>query len=177
METIGILSILENRPYKEVKKLWKIFENKYDSTGVQAFDHPNITLQGGKTENLKQLKKCFSEIVPRLKPFEIEVDGYGHFNKKVIYLKVKKTNNLVRLNKLINQYLEKYCKNLFGYYTPKKWVPHITLAMDDLTEENFERALSELSKNKIQFKQKLHNLCVVKWYPSGEIKIVKKYKL
>jgi len=84
---------------------------------------------------------------------------------------------LVRLNKLINQFLEKYCKNLFEYYTPKKWVPHITLAMDDLTEDSFERALNELSKNKIQFKLKLHNLCIVKRYPSGKIKIVKKYKL
>jgi len=34
METIGILSILEGKPYKVVKGYWKIFEEKYNSVGV-----------------------------------------------------------------------------------------------------------------------------------------------
>nr|MDO8046091.1 hypothetical protein [Candidatus Baldrarchaeota archaeon] len=99
METIGVLSILEGKPYKVVKKLWKIFEEKYNSVGVQVFSHPNITFQAGETENLKQLKK------------------------------------------------------------------------------NFEIAWNELRNKKFRFKQRLHNLCIVKWYPSGKIKIVKKFNL
>jgi len=177
MDTIGILSILENKPYNDVKKIWKIFETKYNSVGVQVFNHPSVTFQGGKVKNIKQLKKDFQKVISKIKPFEIEVNGYGHFNKKVIYLKVKKTNDLIKLNKLINQFSVIYCKDLFKYYTPKKWIPHITLAMDDLTEDNLEKAWNELSKNKVRFKQKLHNLCIVKWYPSGKIKIIKKYEL
>jgi len=48
METIGILSILEGKLYKVVKKLWKIFEEKYNSVGVQVFSHPNITFKPGR---------------------------------------------------------------------------------------------------------------------------------
>ncbi|MHA1582111.1 MAG: hypothetical protein ACTSYM_06435 [Candidatus Baldrarchaeia archaeon] len=80
METIGISSILEGKPYKVVKKLWKTFEEKYNSVGVQIFSHPNITFQVGETKNLKQLKKNFEILINEIKPFEIEVDGFGHFN-------------------------------------------------------------------------------------------------
>ncbi|MHA1582110.1 MAG: hypothetical protein ACTSYM_06430 [Candidatus Baldrarchaeia archaeon] len=73
--------------------------------------------------------------------------------------------------------MKSYCFKLFEYYTPKNWVPRITLAMGNLTKENFEMAWNELKNQKFRFKQRLHNLCVVKWYPNGKIKIVKKFDL
>jgi len=176
MNTIGILSILEGESYKTVKRLWKLFETKYNSTGVQTFAHPNITFQGGKIDNLKELKKDFEILIKKIKPFEIEINGLGHFNKKVIYLKVKKTKELININKLINQFLRSYSSELFEYYVPKNWIPHITLAMDDLTEKNFKKAWFELKKQKWNFKQQIHNICIVKWYPN-KIRIIKKYYL
>jgi 2'-5' RNA ligase len=177
MDTIGVVSILEDKPYKDVKNLWKLFEKEFSSVGVQTFNHPHIAFQAGKTETFRQLKKDFQKIVPNIKPFNIEVNETRHFDKQVIYLKVGKTAELIRINKLINQFLKIHCQSLFEYYTPKNWVPHITLAMDDLTEENFEKAWSQLKHSKIKFKQKLHNICIVKWHPNGKIGIAKKYAL
>lgn len=177
IDTIGILSILENKPYKEVKKLWKLFEKKYNSTGVRTFNHPNVTFQGGKTYNIKQLKNDFNGIISKIKPYEINVSEIGHFNKEVVYLKVKNSNNLLKINRLINKFLKNYCKELFEYCIPKNWVPHITLAMDDLTNENFEKAWHELNNINIEFKQTLHNICIVRLYPDRKIRIVKKFEL
>ena len=172
---IWIVSVLENKPYKDVKKIWKLFEKKYGSVGVQIFSHPHVTFQGGKSDNLRELKKGFQEIASKMKPFEIGVSGIAHFDKKVIYLKVEKTNSLIELNKLINQFLKSHCTGLLEYFTPENWIPHITLAIDDLTEENFEKAWNQLKHSKIKFKQKLHNICIVKRYPNGKIKIAQKY--
>ena len=177
MHPMWIVSILENKHYKDVKNIWNSFEKKYDSVGVQIFSHPHITFQGGKTGNPKQLKRDFQKIVSNIQPFEIEVSGIAHFNKKAIYLKVKKTNSLIELNKLVNQFLKNHGKSLLEYYLPKNWIPHICLAMDDLTKRNFEKAWAELKDSKFKFKQKLHNICIVKRYPDGKIKISKKYEL
>jgi len=177
MDTIGVVSILEDKPYRDVKDLWKLFEKEFDSVGVQAFNHPHITFQAGKTESIRQLKKDFQKIVPDIKPFVIEINGARHFDKKVIYLKVEKTAELIRINTLINQFLKTHCQGLFEYFVPPNWIPHITLAMDDLTEENFKKAWSQLKDSKIKFKQKLHNICIVKWHPNGKIGIAKKYEL
>jgi 2'-5' RNA ligase len=174
---IWIASVLENKPYKDVRKIWKLFEKKYSSVGVQIFSHPHITFQGGKSDNLKELKKGFQEIASKMKPFEIEVTGIAHFGKKVIYLKVEKTNGLIERNKLINQFLKSHCKDLLEYYTPENWIPHVCLAMDDLTEDNFEKSWSELKHSKIKFKQKLYNICIVKRYLDGKVRIAKRYML
>jgi 2'-5' RNA ligase len=174
---IWIVSVLENKLYKDVRKIWKLFEKTYGSVGVQIFSHPHITFQGGKTDNPRQLKEDFQKTVSKIHPFEIEVSGIAHFDKKVIYLKVEKTNGLIELNKLINQFLKSHCTGLLEYFTPENWIPHITLAIDDLTEENFEKAWNQLKHSKSKFKQKLHNICIVKWHPSGKIKIARKYAL
>lgn len=115
-------------------------------------------------------------MVRDIEPFEIEVDGIGHFDKKVIYLRVKKTKNLVRINELANEFLRKYGE-LFEPYYPDKWMPHITLAMKDLREASFDRAWSELAKQKTEFRQTLHNICIVKQQENEKIRIDKRYRL
>lgn len=177
MGTIGIPSILENKRYEDVTNLWELFEKGYGSVGVQTFSDPQIAFQGGKTDNLGQLTRDFQEIVSKTKPFGIEVSGVGHSNRVAIYLKVKKTSGLIRINERINKSVKDRCEDLLPYYVPEHWIPHITLAMDDLTEENFEKAWAELKNSKIEFKQELHNSCVVKWYPDGRIRIAEKYEL
>lgn len=177
MQQIWIVSILENKPYKEVKKIWKFIEKEYSSSGVQLFKHPHMTFQGGKTKNPGQVYKDFKDVVSKIKPFWIEVCGVRHFNKEAIWLKVEKTKNMIELSELINDFMKEHCRDLFGCYAPEKWIPHITLAMGDLTEDNFEKAWKELKKQKIGFKQKLHNICIVRQYPDGKIKIAKRYKL
>lgn len=177
MNEIWIVSLLEGEPYRSVRNLWRLFENRYNSVGVRIFSHPHITFQGGKAENPRRLKKDFLKVVSQIKPFEIKIRGTRHFDKKAICLKVEKTKELIEINKQVNRFLETHCQSLLEHYAPGIWIPHITLAMDDLTEENFEKAWAKLKNSRIEFKQKLHNICIVKRYPGGKIRIGKRYEL
>lgn len=176
-DQIWIASILEDRPYRDVKSLWSLFARKYNSVGVQIFSHPHITFQGGKTNNTRQLKKDFQEMASEVKPFEIRVNGPRHFGKRVIYLEVEKTRELIETDELIHRFLRARCHGLFENYAPGNWIPHVTLAMDDLTESNFDKAWAELKDSRIRFRQRLRNLCIVKRHPDGKIKIAGRYKL
>ena len=98
MYTIGIVSVLEGKPCNKVKNLWKLFEEKYDSKGVQMIQDPHLTFQAGWLEDSKVLIEVFSEFVKKIEPFNVEVNGFGHFDSRVIYLKVIKTNRLFDLN-------------------------------------------------------------------------------
>jgi 2'-5' RNA ligase len=173
MDTIGILSILEDQPYKQVKRLWKLFEVQYNSVGVQAFNHPNLTFQGGETADIKALTREFNDLASEIEPFEIKVDGFGSFNR-VIYLRVKKSREITGINEVVNQRLKSLSATVFEEYTPERWIPHITVAMDDLVESEFDKAWSALSREKFGFEQTLHNLCLVKRHSSGKIKILRK---
>lgn len=177
METIGVLSVLEGAPYFEVKKLWKLMQRRYHSKGVQSFSHPNLTFQGGKTDRLPELKCEFRQLTSGVKPFKIDVSSLGDFNKKAIYLRVKKAPDLVKVNGLVNQFLGQYCEGLFKTYYPENWVPHITLAMEDLAERDFEAVIDELSNRRIEFSQTIHNICLVKKCADGKIRIARKIEL
>ncbi len=176
-EKIAIVSNLEGQPHKDVRRLWKLFERKYLSKSIQAYSHPHVSFQSGTTHDVRQLKRDFENVTSQIKPFEIEVMGARHFRKDVIYLAVKRTRELVRIHKLAHRFLESRCQGLDELYAPHHWLPHVTLAMEDLTENNFERAWMEFEGSNIRFEQRIHNICMVKWLPDGSIRIAKRYKL
>lgn len=92
-------------------------------------------------------------------------------------MEIAKTRKLIEIQRRMNQFLKRRCKGLPEYYEPRNWLPHVTLAMDDLTGRNFENAWAELKDSTVRFRQKLHNLCIVKQYPSGKIRIDRRYEL
>jgi 2'-5' RNA ligase len=175
-DTIGIVSNLEEEPYQLVKRYWNLFERKFNSVAIQDYSHPHVSYQAARTNNIRALKKDFEKIIAQIKPFEIEVNGVRQFDEKVIYLGIKKTTKLVKIHKLIHSFLKDNCHGLFKHYAPEIWIPHVTLAMDDLSKANFKKAWFELKDSKIEFKQSIHNVCMVKWYPGGKIKIAKRYR-
>ena len=177
MDTKGILSTIEGQPYKDVKRLWKLFEKQYNSIGVQTFNHPNVTFQGGEVTDIKVLVREFRDFAVEIEPFKIEVDGLGRFDRSVIYLRVKKSREIARINEVANQLLKTRCVKVFEEYSPERWIPHITVAMGDLLESEFDKAWSSLSGVKFGFEQQLHNICLVNRHPSGKIKILRKFPL
>ena len=168
---------MEGQPYRNIKRLWTLFERKYDSRAVQAYSHPHICYQAAKTSNVGQMKKDLQQLVWQIRPFEIAVDGFRHFRNEVIYLGVRKTRELTKIHKLVHRFLETHCQDLFELYSPEHWIPHITLAMEDLSEDNFKRAWREFEGSSIHYKQRVHNICMVKWYPNGKIRIARRYEL
>jgi 2'-5' RNA ligase len=176
-ETIGIVSNLEDRPYKDVKRLWALLKRKYDCVAYEQYGHPHVSFQAANSSDIRQLKKSLQTLAAQIEPFEIEAGGIMHFNRKVICLEVRKTERLIQIHQRINQFLQSRCRGLFEYYLPAKWIPHITLAQEAPTIESFEKAWRELKNSKLRFRQRLHNMCMVKWCPDGRIRIAKRYKL
>jgi 2'-5' RNA ligase len=176
IELIGLVSILEGKWHDEVINLWKLMEGKYETVGIQQFDHPHLTFQGGMKTNKNDISKELQEFASKIKPFNIEIDGFSHFDDMVIYLEVKKSRRLLDLNRKCNKFLKKYC-DVITLYTPESWIPHITIAMDDLTPANFKKAWGILKNREFRFKQTLHNLHLIKIHSDGHIGIEKSFEL
>jgi 2'-5' RNA ligase len=177
METIGIVSNLEGKPYKNIKKLWASLERRYDCTAFEQYAHPHVSFQAARTSDVRRLKTDLQKLVSQIEPFVVEVKGIGHFDKKVIYLRIRKTQELVKIHRLVEQFLQIRCQDLFEYYTPENWIPHLTLAQEIPIIRNFEKAWRELTDSRLRFRQRLHNICMVKWHSDGKIKIAKRYIL
>jgi 2'-5' RNA ligase len=132
INTIRIVSNLEGRPCRDVRGLWALFDREYGSRAIQAYSHPHFTYQIAKTPDIRQLKVELRKLAAQIGPFEIEVDGARHFRKDVIYLAVRKTRELAKIHRQVHRFLETRCRDLLELYAPENWIPHITLAMEDL---------------------------------------------
>jgi 2'-5' RNA ligase len=162
-ETIGILSILEGALAEESKRLWTLFENTYGSKGVQSFDYPNLTFQGGECPDMAAAQKALVTLSHKLSPFTVTIDGLDYFDtsSKAIFLNVLLTDELRHINQMVNDMLARCCGTVFELYRPEHWRPHITVAMDDLTDDNFTRAWHDLRDYQPHYQQTLSTISLV----------------
>jgi hypothetical protein len=62
---IGVASLLSGQERDEVFSFWDVFEKKYNSVGVQSFDHPNLGFQGGECSDVDAIKGELSNLVKK----------------------------------------------------------------------------------------------------------------
>ncbi|OEH91086.1 2'-5' RNA ligase family protein [Bacillus solimangrovi] len=171
---VGIASLLSGQEKKEVLHYWDVFKEEYHSVGVQSFDHPNLGFQGGECSDVEALKVELVNLCERIRPFEIIVDGFGYFESpaKVVFLNVIKTNALLELHKEINRLLDDKCNDIFELYTPENWVPHISLAMGDLSNEHFDKFKVDYAEKSPSFNQTISNLALVEFKNNGRVELL-----
>ena len=176
---IGVVSILEGDAYKETKRMWWLFEKKYNSWAIQNFPHPHLSFQGGICEDIKEIDADLKKLSLRMKPFLIRTEGINTFKKpeRVIFWEVVKTKTLQRVHHKIDAFFRKYCSQTFELYSPQNWHPHVTLAHGDLSQGNFQKAKKDLENYHPKYKLKAHNICLVNWSDENKIKIYNKYVL
>jgi 2'-5' RNA ligase len=178
-ETVGVLSILEGALLNEAVRLWELFETDYHSTGVQSFDYPNVSFQGGHCQQVAPVAAALSPLTRRLSPFEVIVDGWSSFEpSNVVFLRVLLTDELRHIHQLLNHLLQQHCQEVFDDYLPARWQPHVTVAMQDLNDSDFVRAKRELRDYHPRYRQMLSNLHLVQWHQdTGRIITVHSYAL
>jgi hypothetical protein len=179
MTHVGVLSILEGALYKEVKEFWKIFEEQFDATAVQIFEHPSISFQGGviQDETLQLLRENFLLFADKLKPFDVSVSELGHSGTNSIFMKVEEDEDIKAVNLLVNTFLNIFCSEVVDEYLPENWSPLITLAVNDLTESSFNRAWAFYGDVKYQYRQQINNIYLVKFEDDGNLTVLEKAKL
>lgn len=159
--------------------MWQFFEREYDSRAIQNFAHPHLSFQGGICEDIKMIDASLRKLSTKIKPFIIRIEGINTFKEpdRAIFLEVIPTKTLQRIHKNIHALLQKYCSKTFDLYSPQNWHPHVTLACEDLTSNNFKKAKKDLENYHPEYKLKVHNLCLVRWYDKDKIRVHKKYVL
>ena len=146
--TVGLMTILEGPLRDEVLRLWRVFEVDYGSVGVQVFDHPNLTFVGAGTCDLARMLPSLEELSAELPAVELKVRGIDCFHEpdRVVYLGVELSNELAKVHRAVDDLLVRRCDGLARLYRPGSWVPHITLAMGDLTQGAFDDARERLAE-------------------------------
>ncbi|MCW6035498.1 2'-5' RNA ligase family protein [Spirulina subsalsa FACHB-351] len=129
---------------QQANELKEYFARVYDSR--KAFNAPpHITLYPPflwSETRLAELTQILEQFALNQKPIPIVLDGFGAFKPRVIFLRPRKTPELMEIEQTLGAVLMQE----LGLVTPQKnrfFNPHLTLAFRDLTRDNFKAAWSE----------------------------------
>jgi 2'-5' RNA ligase len=110
--------------------------------------YPHVALTVMES-NCPELEKFVSEIALKTQPISMEptkIDSF-HASPDVVFLGMKKDEKLMKLHADVYGVVERYGLKCQEYYTPEKWIPHCTLAMEfdpKFTSAAIKKAASEL---------------------------------
>lgn len=65
-ETIGVVCLVKDSLREFVLEHWKMVEEKFASKGVQSFAHPNLSFQGGITDDIDRIEYSISQLSLRI---------------------------------------------------------------------------------------------------------------
>lgn len=159
---------------RRVQEVKKEFVEKYEAKEAYG-KPPHFTLQ----IPFKAPEEIEEVIVPQLiffaeeqKPFTVQLSGFNHFRKDVIFIDVKNPTPMKSLQARLVEYLQ----NELGFTkrrTNNSFTPHMTVAYRDLTPANFERAWQEFRDRSFGYSFQVDSIYLLKhdykqWQPFYE---------
>lgn len=143
-----LIAILPPEPIAgDVLKLKEHFRDRYDSKA--SLNSPaHITMHmpfEWRADREEDLVAVFKEFTSKHAPFPIELNGFGSFPPRVIFINVVKNPSLEE----DQEDLVKYCKRNLNLsnalYRDEPFHPHVTLAFRDLKKNHFVEAWDEFT--------------------------------
>lgn len=83
--------------------------------------------------------------------FTQKLENFGTFPPKVVYVRVEKSDHLIKLYERFGKFMAKNLQLKSIFHDSRKFKPHMTVAFRDLTKENFYLAKSEYEEKRISF--------------------------
>lgn len=148
---IALLPPLEIQDY--ANQIKQHFADRYANRGAQN-SPPHITLQAPfewLDENVHPLEECLRDFASGRESVPVTLSGYGAFGKRVIYINVVRTPELLAMHADLMAYLENKLLIVDQVSKTRPFAPHMTVAFKDLTPQNFKAAWSEFEQRELQF--------------------------
>ncbi|MBI9049536.1 MAG: 2'-5' RNA ligase family protein [Anaerolineaceae bacterium] len=96
-------------------------------------------------------------------PFQIKVSGLGIFQgeQPIVYLPIVRTSQLSKLHSGLLKHIDQYIEDASSFYFSENWMPHITLAIRDITLENLSCAVGQCMQFDLTFRLNIDHLAIL----------------
>jgi 2'-5' RNA ligase len=166
----GLVSLLPDTYYKKVEDLWQELEEKHGLKGIQVTPFPHFSWQIAEDYDLEKLKEIVEEITSETTPLKVHTGGIGIFTgaKPVIFISVVKSQALMKLHTKIWNKADQAGRGTSTLYRPDSWMPHISLAYEDVNESNIAAVMEGLFFRPFSWEMDIDNIAFI-YEPNGSI--------
>lgn len=159
----GLVSLLPEPFYQQVESIWQSLENELGLRGIRVTPYPHFSWQIAEDYDLDRLQPILEQIASHTKPFPAYTTGIGLFTgvRPVIFISLVKTPELMRFHSLVWERVLGTSTAASPYYSPENWVPHISLAYEDVTRENIGEVMKKLAFRSYSWEMQVDNLAFI----------------
>jgi 2'-5' RNA ligase len=173
MRMIAIASLLNMQANQQVQHVWDLLDANCGLSEMQLTPLPHFTWHSAENYQLDIAEPILRKITVHFTPFVVSTAGIGIFTgpTPVLYLALVKTQVMMNIHKILWNELAPLGNMVNEYYSPARWMPHITLAIRDITPQNLACAMEGLLYYPFEMDILVDNLAVI--YQVGDYDGVK----
>lgn len=166
----GLVSLLDKEHYALVEEIWQELEGDCGLRGIHVTPLPHFSWQIAEDYDWDALKIALGELVAGIQPFTIYTGGLALFTGEspVVYIPVVRTRQLSELHEIIWERLTPLSRAPSLYYAPDFWMPHISLAYNDIDPQKLTCLMEKLAFRAFHWEIEIDNLTLI-YEPAGTI--------
>jgi len=159
----GIVSLLDKEHDNLVKEIWYELERTCGLTGLHATPFPHFSWHIAEAYKLAPLKEIMKTVISDEVPFEIHTTGIAVFKGEipVVYIPIARTKALSELHEKICEEVSPVSTLESAYYTPKFWMPHISLGFIDLDLVNINCLIEKVRTRNFNWSINIDNIALI----------------
>jgi 2'-5' RNA ligase len=151
-------------PHREmVENIWGELKAVFGLQDVIGSTRPHFTYHVAQAYGALAIDEVLAGVARTAMPFTIETHGLGVFraDETVLYLHISRSPALAEMHRRLWDGVAPICVEPKPVYAAETWVPHITLAIGDLTDEILPSALQFLNRREYNWTITVTNLCLI----------------
>jgi 2'-5' RNA ligase len=158
----GVVTILQEPHASLVKQVWEELSDSCGVKGIQAFPTPHFSWHIAHEYDRDSLWEALQVFCKSAQPFTVRTGGLGIFNgeKLVVNIALVKDKSLLDFHREVWDLCECCSSQSFPYYAPNSWMPHITLAIEDVFPENIGCVVERLVSKDFSWELSITNLAL-----------------
>jgi 2'-5' RNA ligase len=159
----AIISELDETASGVVKSFWERLRDACGLKAIYDLPTPHFTWFTAEAFDIPTVRTVIADLATTYRPLITHVFGLGLFSgsRPVFYLPVVKSQDMLDLHREIWEKVQPYCHVPNNYYSVEHWLPHITLALNDVTPINLACALEQIAFEPVEMIVSAVNLIVV----------------
>lgn len=160
---IAIASLLSMQANQQVQHMWDLLDANCGLSEMKQTPLPHFTWQSAENYQLDAAEATLRRIASRVTPFVVLTAGIGIFTGPlpVLYLSLVKSQNMIDVHHMLWSELALLGAQVNDYYAPPRWVPHITLAIRDITPQKLACAMEGLLYYPFEMEIVVDNLALI----------------
>ncbi len=159
----GIVSLLDSEYTAKVEAIWQELEEDCGLIGISITPLPHYSWQIAEDYNWNKLKSLLAQLSAEIKPFSVKTCGIAIFtgDSPVLYIPVVRTRALSDFHQLIWDRINPFSTDPSLLYSPSFWMPHISLAYQDIALKNMHCLMEKLALKTFNWKIPIDNLSLI----------------